>query len=199
MTISRDEVAEFLGMKESTVKGNLGLREMTLPALARFLTQRILRQSRVLTHEEFSWAYLDNDPVRMARWEARYPRFNAWSCPLCDDGLPQDALLVRGLCTQHGTGYPALRLGDPHVQVQLADGYRPYHRLIFDPPGRHVHHIDFNPWNNRRENLQALTAAEHGRIHMKVGGLGLQGSMHALVAAMAAESAKNRALKSTKP
>jgi HNH endonuclease len=49
------------------------------------------------------------------------------------------------------------------------------HRLIMeDHIGRplesweHVHHINENPKDNRIENLQMVTASEHGKIHTKI-------------------------------
>ncbi len=32
-------------------------------------------------------------------------------------------------------------------------------------PEEHVHHVDENKLNNKEENLQVLSAAEHGRVH----------------------------------
>lgn len=33
------------------------------------------------------------------------------------------------------------------------------------PEGFHVHHIDGNPWNNHPDNLIALSAEDHAKIH----------------------------------
>lgn len=51
-------------------------------------------------------------------------------------------------------GYPAL-----HRQVWLDAG-----RAI--PEGHHIHHIDGNPDNNRIENLECISASDHGRLHL---------------------------------
>jgi len=40
------------------------------------------------------------------------------------------------------------------------------HRLIMEPePGRHVHHKNKCRWDNRRENLEVLTYADHLKRH----------------------------------
>lgn len=38
------------------------------------------------------------------------------------------------------------------------------------PPGHHIHHIDFNPFNNDPSNLTALTSSEHQKLHRERNG-----------------------------
>ncbi len=47
-------------------------------------------------------------------------------------------------------------------------GYLPYHQLVMNcTPKMDTHHIDFNKWNNRVENLAALTQGEHRKLHQE--------------------------------
>lgn len=45
------------------------------------------------------------------------------------------------------------------------------HRVVWEaergpiPPGHHIHHVDGDRANNRIENLELLTHAEHSRLH----------------------------------
>lgn len=66
--------------------------------------------------------------------------------------------------------YPRLRVWNPDTQQ---DCYLYLHRLTAFAQGqiedltddRHVHHVDGDRWNNRPENLEALTPEEHERRH----------------------------------
>lgn len=71
-------------------------------------------------------------------------------------------------------GYVDLWLpGHPMAQK---DGYAAEHRVVLHDagvvigPGMHVHHRNHDRADNRIENLEVLTAAEHGRHHAEEGG-----------------------------
>ena len=65
-----------------------------------------------------------------------------------------------------------------YVVSSSEKGYhgQPLHRLLYckyhnctleDIEGMHIHHIDNNPLNNDKENLQKLTPKEHSSLHHK--------------------------------
>ncbi len=66
-----------------------------------------------------------------------------------------------------------------HVVVTLKSGKRMIKsRFIYAwklghkvPKGKHIHHIDINPLNNRLENLMMLTPKQHQRLHNKLNAL----------------------------
>lgn len=65
------------------------------------------------------------------------------------------------------------RVSNGHTQVKCEDGkWRYRSRVVWAeangpiPRGRLIHHINENPHDDRLENLQMVTVAEHMRIHM---------------------------------
>lgn len=72
------------------------------------------------------------------------------------------------------TGY--VRVWVPGHPVANADGYALEHRLVLHdagvliPDGAHVHHLNGDKTDNRRENLEVLTAGDHHRHHIAVAG-----------------------------
>lgn len=101
-------------------------------------------------------------------------------CPECS--RPMDRLSKRcAICKGYGlkrhvmpNGY--MRVYTPGHPVANADGYALEHRVVlYDAgvtlaPGFHVHHRNEYKADNRLENLEVLTAAEHVRLHaQKVG------------------------------
>jgi hypothetical protein len=99
------------------------------------------------------------------RWRRRFPSFDLWSCPACGPGWLHG---TPGYCEAHGGARPLLRLDGRHghFTMLIGDRYVPYHQLVLRAAaGFHVHHADFNRWNNRPGNLVVVTPAEHGRLH----------------------------------
>jgi len=52
-----------------------------------------------------------------------------------------------------------------HTLMAIADGAPP--SAVFGKGGFEVHHLNGIPWDNRPENLDVITTAEHNRIHQK--------------------------------
>lgn len=69
----------------------------------------------------------------------------------------------------HGDGY--IDIYSPGHPLARADGYVHEHRLVvwdaglLTEPSLQVHHRNGDKQDNRIENLQVLTAAEHSRLH----------------------------------
>lgn len=53
------------------------------------------------------------------------------------------------------------------AKAHLNNPYRKIYREHYGeiPEGYHIHHIDFNPYNNDPKNLVAVTPEEHAKIH----------------------------------
>lgn len=61
--------------------------------------------------------------------------------------------------------------GNGYARTSILVEDRMMHRIVaarmgLDIGGKHVHHIDENPLNNRRHNLTVMTASEHKRLHL---------------------------------
>lgn len=63
-----------------------------------------------------------------------------------------------------------------YYQASRGSGRGYLHRDIYTdtngpiPSGMHVHHVDYDPFNNKPENLVALTPADHQRLHRELNG-----------------------------
>jgi hypothetical protein len=69
--------------------------------------------------------------------------------------------------TAYGRTYN-LPAGETYFQMGESMHREVYVKNFGDiPKGFHVHHKDFNPWNNRPENLQAMLASKHIAMHAK--------------------------------
>ena len=62
--------------------------------------------------------------------------------------------------------------GVPGVMVKTEDGWEREHRVIAGAPSRSqyeqriiVHHVNGDPTDNRPENLEVMTQAEHAKLH----------------------------------
>jgi hypothetical protein len=57
--------------------------------------------------------------------------------------------------------------GVPGVQVKTDQGWEREHRVVAQPgTNQVVHHINGDPTDNRQENLEIMTQAEHARLHL---------------------------------
>lgn len=100
------------------------------------------------------------------RWEKRWPRFCLYTCAVADCPVP--VVNGKGLCRRHSRVGGAMVLDKYQYFALRVEGSVcvPYHRLVVGcPDGMDVHHKDYNKWNNRPENLQVLTHAEHMALH----------------------------------
>jgi len=68
----------------------------------------------------------------------------------------------------------AERIENGHIKVKCADGKWRYRaRLMWEaangpiPAGRLIHHRNEDPFDDRLDNFQMVTRAEHARIHME--------------------------------
>jgi HNH endonuclease len=56
--------------------------------------------------------------------------------------------------------------GVPGVQVKTDQGWEREHRVVAQPgPDQVVHHVNGDPTDNRPENLEIMTQAEHAKLH----------------------------------
>jgi hypothetical protein len=56
--------------------------------------------------------------------------------------------------------------GQPWVTIKTDQGWVLEHRLVAQPdPGQIVHHVNGDPTDNRPENLEVMTQAEHAKRH----------------------------------
>lgn len=112
----------------------------------------------------------------MTYWSNRWPRLYLYWC--CESDC-KAVLFSPGRCEKHGGGRPVIMLplyvtpnNHGHFRIRVNDRYENFHRIVMGcPHGMDVHHMDFNVWNNRVENLQALPQKEHLLIHAREGGM----------------------------
>ena len=85
-------------------------------------------------------------------------------------------------------GYTRVLKDKGRVQIKCADGkFRYRARVVWQeangpiPPGHHIHHINHDRLDDRLENLQIITASDHGHQHVPPGEAGkrLSASGHA--------------------
>ena len=163
------DVAKLFHVRESTARwlGLASLEQVVSHARSQWERMRGLdlrrmrSKSRRLTEQEVS-AWLENDEER-AKWANRWPLYDLWMCGYPECGA---TLLDKGFCREHGgsesVGFDAQR----HFTVLWGSRRIGLHRALRGcPEDMHVHHVDFNRWNNRLENLEILTPAEHQAKH----------------------------------
>jgi hypothetical protein len=81
----------------------------------------------------------------------------------------QKVFKILSICK--GGGYQYCRTDPPHPK-RNSKGLYPLHRVVAENKiGRllesweHAHHVDGDKFNNSEENLEVLTASEHGKHH----------------------------------
>jgi len=176
------DLADAVGLKLSTVRqhhrGSDGKRFEDLARTGDWLyKQRVRGAPEPLTPEEVIERHREFVTERRDKllpwWLARWPQLDAYPCVAvgCEDLV----LGAPGYCQVHADTQ-LIMLG-PHFALRVGEGkYATLHRMMmgltgdhgYGFAGNHVHHKDFNPWNNRPENLQVLPAKEHVRLHRAV-------------------------------
>jgi hypothetical protein len=134
-----------------------------LRSVASYIQRALVHKSKPIHNEE---AVGMLSPEMKKWWADRWPAFELYRCahPGCDE-----LLFGPGACAEHGgERRPLIKLDtDGHVALLLGRDYVPLHRLVAQTPkGQHTHHRDGNPWNNRWQNLESLSPAEHESRHM---------------------------------
>lgn len=167
--LTYQHVADATGLSLATVRSGAedlrsALLQGDLAALVTGIAARVRGHSRKL--DDAALAGLLGADV--AKWPARFPLFDLWFCG--QDGC-QKVLVAPGRCEAHGGDPPLVRLDAAfYFEVLVGRRYVPLHRLICgEPNGLDVHHVDFNKWNNRPQNLQPATHEEHWTIHKSPG------------------------------
>jgi hypothetical protein len=82
------------------------------------------------------------------------------------------AAFMRGKPAHNAVAVGHERVSNGHMQVKCADGkFRYRARVLWEeangpiPPGRLIHHINEDPFDDRLDNFQLVTRSEHMRIH----------------------------------
>lgn len=85
--------------------------------------------------------------------------------------------LTKGKPAHNRRAVGSTRISNGHTQIKCEDGKWRYRaRVVWAeangpiPRGRLIHHINEDPHDDRLENLQMVTVAEHMRIHMLLNG-----------------------------
>ena len=159
-------IAEAANVNYQTVRKAISSERLIptdLRSVANYIQSALARKSQPIKGPEV----LSTLPKKWQKWWAdRYPKFDLYRCaaPGCSE-----LLFFPGACSEHGGDRrPPVRLdSDGHIIILFGEDYIPLHRLITQPkPGLQTHHRDGNPWNNRWENLEALTPEEHESRHL---------------------------------
>lgn len=133
--------------------------------LAAFVLSKLQRRGPFYPTQVVKDQFLREHKVS-TQWEARYPEFTLYVCPMCDE-----VLLYDGMCREHGGPFHApIRLSTKgYFEVYMGNNqYQNLHRSIKPHgPKQVTHHRDLNKLNNRTENLQVKWnrqhLVEHGR------------------------------------
>jgi hypothetical protein len=170
-TFTNATIAEAAGVTIQTVghamkDGKVRPGEQTpddLRSLATYVTHALALKGRVLGEERV----LELLPEQQRGWwKKRWPTFDLFACqfPGC-----AELMFSSGLCSEHGGDRkPAIAFGADWQILLLLDGdtYVPLARLVSQTSGGlHTHHRDGNSWNNRWENIEALSQPEHEKRH----------------------------------
>lgn len=159
-----EDLARLTGLAITTVRA-YSLREFDISdvaSTATFIRRHQVKLSRKLTPDEL--IELLGTTERAEDWLNRWPRFDLYGCgsPDCLEML----LGGPGLCKTHSGSPITCRLNNFYYEMRVAKLWVPYHRLVMGcPKGKDIHHIDQNTFNNRLDNLEALTREEHRLKH----------------------------------
>jgi len=173
LSFTYEDLAKYTGHEVSTVRGRF--KWNGIQSLMSYISSPTIKSSILLTPDEVAKILSRFGPadVAMECWANRWPKLYFYWC--CESDC-KNILFSPGRCEKHGGGRPALFMsltnGYGHFRIRANDKDNNFHRIIMGcPRGLTVHHIDFNVWNNRLENLQILTNKEHLRIHLQHGGM----------------------------
>ena len=173
-TYTFEDLARASKCEMSYVRGTRRYNPARLVSVAGWILRGLGKKSELASPEQVverfcGWRDDSEKRRRIERWEARWPRVKAFLCARYrEDSRCEEILLFPGLCKEHGgTQRSSMKMdGKGYFVVLTEDKYIPFHRFMIDcPVGMDVHHIDFNKWNNRRENLKPMLHEDHLRLH----------------------------------
>lgn len=163
-----ETIAEATGLAVATIREytaparidrGCGVDPADLRQVGLFVARHAKVKAAVPLLDEELFELLAFSPNERLRWPLRWPRFEVYRCPrnskevTFQPGVPRLEAFVR-----FGS------LG--HFTVKVGSKWVPYHQLVLPtPPELQVHHKDLNKWNNRYENLEALTWEIHKKVH----------------------------------
>jgi hypothetical protein len=167
-TFTYRDVATASGVTEGTVKvyataKHPRLDPTDLRSVAAFVHGHVGATARRVDDHELLKLFVRESECD--KWRNRWPQFDLFWCP--SEGCTETTFEPT-FCKSHGgPKTPALRFYRPgHVYLRVGRRYVAFHRLMLEAPaGYEVHHKDFNRWNNRPGNLEALTPEEHRHAH----------------------------------